>query len=183
MVMRNSLDSAANGGSGQTAQHAAQLIGAAMRNQELDFNVSGLPGRVGLFQQRAASRGDNQTAAAFVFLVDRDFQKAAPLQRLQVGGQRRAVHRQQRRDAADARRFRPIERHQQRELSAGEVEGPQCVVEAAAVTVKTEAEANKIFAALASGGHVTMPQAKTFFSPRFGMLTDKFGVNWMVLAE
>ena len=52
-----------------------------------------------------------------------------------------------------------------------------------AVTVKTEAEANKIFAALASGGHVTMPQAKTFFSPRFGMLTDKFGVNWMVLAE
>ena len=49
--------------------------------------------------------------------------------------------------------------------------------------VKTEAEANKIFNALASGGQVTMPQAKTFFSPRFGMLTDKFGVNWMILAE
>jgi PhnB protein len=27
-----------------------------------------------------------------------------------------------------------------------------------------------------------MPQSKTFFSPRFGMLTDKFGVNWMILA-
>jgi PhnB protein len=29
---------------------------------------------------------------------------------------------------------------------------------------------------------VTMPMAKTFFSPRFGMLTDKFGLGWMVLA-
>ena len=51
-----------------------------------------------------------------------------------------------------------------------------------ALTTKTEAEANKVFDALAAGGKVTMPQAKTFFSPRFGMLADKFGVNWMILA-
>jgi PhnB protein len=41
---------------------------------------------------------------------------------------------------------------------------------------------DKTFNALAAGGQVTMPMAKTFFSPRFGMLTDKFGVGWMVLV-
>ena len=51
-----------------------------------------------------------------------------------------------------------------------------------ALTTKTEAEANRVFDALAAGGTVTMPQAKTFFSARFGMLADKFGVNWMILA-
>jgi PhnB protein len=45
-----------------------------------------------------------------------------------------------------------------------------------------EAEADRVFASLAEGGKVTMPLAQTFFSPRFGMLTDKFGVGWMVLA-
>jgi len=47
---------------------------------------------------------------------------------------------------------------------------------------KTEAEADRMFAALADGGQVQMPLAKTFFSPRFGMLADKFGVGWMVLV-
>lgn len=50
------------------------------------------------------------------------------------------------------------------------------------ISTKTEAEANKIFDALAAGGQVTMPQTKTFFSARFGMLADKFGVNWIVLV-
>ncbi len=50
------------------------------------------------------------------------------------------------------------------------------------ISTKTEAEANKIFTALADGGKVTMPQSKTFFSARFGMLADKFGVNWIVLV-
>jgi PhnB protein len=35
---------------------------------------------------------------------------------------------------------------------------------------------------LAEGGQVTMPLAKTFFSPKFGMVADKFGVGWMVLV-
>ena len=43
-------------------------------------------------------------------------------------------------------------------------------------------EADKLFAALSEGGQVTQPLIKTFFSPKFGMLTDKFGVNWMVLV-
>ena len=42
-------------------------------------------------------------------------------------------------------------------------------------------EADRMFAALGNGGKVTMPLGKTFFSPRFGMVTDKFGVGWMVI--
>jgi PhnB protein len=50
------------------------------------------------------------------------------------------------------------------------------------LTVKTEAEADKRFAALADGGQVQMPLGKTFFSPKFGMVADKFGVSWMVIV-
>ncbi|MDR1807829.1 MAG: VOC family protein [Propionibacteriaceae bacterium] len=42
------------------------------------------------------------------------------------------------------------------------------------------AEAERVFAALADGGHVHMPLAPTFFNPLYGMLTDRFGVMWMV---
>ena len=51
-----------------------------------------------------------------------------------------------------------------------------------AVTAKTEAEADTIFNALANGGQVQMPLTKTFFSPKFGMVADKFGVGWMVMV-
>lgn len=47
---------------------------------------------------------------------------------------------------------------------------------------KTEAEAGLLFAALSEGGTVKMPLTKTFFSPKFGMLTDRFGVGWMVMV-
>jgi PhnB protein len=53
---------------------------------------------------------------------------------------------------------------------------------ALALSVKTEAEADKAFNALAKGGKVEMPLAKTFFSAKFGMVEDKFGVFWMVLV-
>ena len=48
------------------------------------------------------------------------------------------------------------------------------------ITVSDEAEADRIFAALGDGGLVTMPLEKTFWAPKFGMLTDRFGVGWMV---
>ena len=48
------------------------------------------------------------------------------------------------------------------------------------LTVPNEAEAERLFAALADGGQVQMPMAKTFFSPRFGMVADRFGVSWMI---
>lgn len=46
--------------------------------------------------------------------------------------------------------------------------------------VATEAEADQYFKALAEGGEITMPLGKTFWSPRFGMLTDRFGMSWMI---
>jgi PhnB protein len=49
--------------------------------------------------------------------------------------------------------------------------------------VKDAAEAEKVFNALAEGGKVTMPLAETFWSARFGMLTDRFGIPWMVNTE
>ena len=50
------------------------------------------------------------------------------------------------------------------------------------VTVANEAEADRVFGALSDGGKVTMPLGKTFFSPKFGMVSDKFGVGWMVIV-
>src|SRR5262245_19528144 len=47
-----------------------------------------------------------------------------------------------------------------------------------AISLPSEAEVDRTFAALAAGGQVTMPLQKTFWSPRFGMLTDKFGLGW-----
>src|SRR2546426_247621 len=48
------------------------------------------------------------------------------------------------------------------------------------LTLAEEAEADRLFAALAKNGQVQMPLAKTFFSPRFGMVADRFGVSWMI---
>jgi PhnB protein len=50
------------------------------------------------------------------------------------------------------------------------------------ITAKNEAEADKLFDALAQGGQVQMPMGKTFFAPKFGMVADKFGVGWMVIV-
>jgi PhnB protein len=48
------------------------------------------------------------------------------------------------------------------------------------LSVPTEAEADRVFSALTAGGEVRMPPTKTFWSQRFGMLTDRFGIGWMV---
>jgi PhnB protein len=50
------------------------------------------------------------------------------------------------------------------------------------LNARDEAEAKRFFAALSEGGQVTMPLGKTFFSPAFGMATDRFGVGWMVIV-
>jgi len=50
------------------------------------------------------------------------------------------------------------------------------------ISAKDEAQARKLFAALGDGGTVTMPMSKTFFSPAFGMVTDRLGVSWMVIV-
>ncbi len=48
------------------------------------------------------------------------------------------------------------------------------------LTVRDEAEAERMFNALAEGGLVTMPLEKTFWASKFGMVQDRFGVGWMV---
>ncbi|CAN5436677.1 VOC family protein [soil metagenome] len=50
------------------------------------------------------------------------------------------------------------------------------------VTATDEAEAQKFFAGLSDGGSVTMPLGKTFYSPCFGMVEDRFGLGWMVIV-
>ena len=51
------------------------------------------------------------------------------------------------------------------------------------LTVADDAEAARVFAALADGGQVQVPLGPSFFASRFGMLADRFGVNWMVVTE
>lgn len=48
------------------------------------------------------------------------------------------------------------------------------------ITAPDEAAGRRLFDALAAGGQVRMPMGKTFFSPCFGMLADRFGVGWMI---
>jgi PhnB protein len=50
------------------------------------------------------------------------------------------------------------------------------------ITADSDADAKKYFGNLSQGGEVTMPLNKTFFASSFGMLKDKFGVHWMVIA-
>jgi PhnB protein len=69
-------------------------------------------------------------------------------------------------------------------LSDGMRTGPldfQCM--SLSLAVQSEAEADRLFNALAADGNVQMPMAKTFFAPRFGAVADKFGVSWMIIVE
>jgi PhnB protein len=50
------------------------------------------------------------------------------------------------------------------------------------LTARDEADAKRLFSVLAEGGQVQMPLAKTFFSPAFGMVADRFGVSWMLIV-
>lgn len=51
------------------------------------------------------------------------------------------------------------------------------------ITTDDPAEAERVFAALAEGGEVTMPMGETFWSPKFGMCVDRFGIPWMIGVE
>jgi PhnB protein len=68
-------------------------------------------------------------------------------------------------------------------VSDGRCEGkPAFQGFALSLTLANEAEAERLFTSLADGGQVQMPLARTFFSPRFGMVTDRFGVSWMLMV-
>ena len=69
-------------------------------------------------------------------------------------------------------------------MSDGMRSGPtdfDCV--SLSLNLPTETEAHRIFNALAADGKITMPIGKTFFAKRFGGVTDRFGVQWMVIVQ
>ena len=53
---------------------------------------------------------------------------------------------------------------------------------ALSITAPNENEAHRIFAAIGEGGQVQMPLGETFFARSFGMVTDRFGISWMVIV-
>lgn len=61
--------------------------------------------------------------------------------------------------------------------------GPEFKGFSLSITAKDERDADRLFNALAEAGQVQMPLGKTFFSPRFGMVADRFGVGWMVIVQ
>ena len=69
-------------------------------------------------------------------------------------------------------------------LSDGHCKGGTLQFQGITLTINadSDAEAEKLFAALGKGGQVQMPLTETFFATRFGMVADKLGVSWMVLA-
>lgn len=64
--------------------------------------------------------------------------------------------------------------------SDGNPEGTSFQGFSLSLSVPSENEANKTFVTLADGGSIDMPLTKTFWSPLFGMVTDRFGVSWMI---
>src|SRR6185437_5657631 len=100
------------------------------------------PDREGRFERGAALAGDDETAAALVLSIDRDLDEAAPLERLEVRGQRGAVHGERRRDLAHDRRLGLIERDEQRELPMGQANRAQHIVEIARERARRALDAN-----------------------------------------
>ena len=113
----------------QRTQRHAQIACAA--DQLFDLRMRIFPDRISLGQQRPSGRGQGETPATAIFLVDRNFQKSTTFEGFEIGRESRSVHREKKRDAAKRRRLRPVERHQQRELPISEIEWPQYVVETA----------------------------------------------------
>jgi PhnB protein len=60
--------------------------------------------------------------------------------------------------------------------------GPQFKGFSLSLRVASEDEADRLFNALSDGGQVQMPIGRTFFSSRFGMVADRFGVSWMIIT-
>jgi len=68
------------------------------------------------------------------------------------------------------------------ELSGADIPNAQPMRSAyLSLDVDSDAEAERVFAALSDGGRVLMPMEQTFFASRFGQVQDRFGINWMII--
>jgi hypothetical protein len=116
-------------GLGESAQVAAQASGFALRQQRFDFQVGMLPDRHSTGEQSPALSRQTDPSATPVSRIWADLDQAAPLQRLECGGQGGAIHGQQRGHRPHPRRLRTIQRHQQRELAVRQPDRPQRLIE------------------------------------------------------
>ena len=116
-------------GSGESTQIAPQTIGVALRQERFNFQVGILPDRRSVGEQGPALSRQTQPSTTPVGRIWADLDQAAPLQRLERGGQGGAIHGQQRCHRPHARRLRTIQRHEQRELTVGQADRPQGRVE------------------------------------------------------
>ena len=70
------------------------------------------------------------------------------------------------------------------ELAAADIPGAEPMRSAyLTLSVESDQEAERVFAALSDGGQALMPIQETFFASRFGQVRDRFGINWMILHE
>lgn len=116
-------------GSGERLQIAPQAIGVAVRQERFHFQVGILPDRRSVGKQGPALSRKTQPATTPVSRICADLDQATPLQRLERGSQGGAIHGQQRCHWPHARRLRTIQRHEQRELTIGQPDRAQCLVE------------------------------------------------------
>ncbi len=105
--------------------------GVAARMSRSTSRVLALPNRRGGGEQRTACGRENETAAAPVTRIDCYLHQTASLERLEIGGQRRAIQREQIRHRPHVRRLRAVQRCQQRKLALGQTHRTQRLVETA----------------------------------------------------
>ena len=115
--------------SGQRAQVAPQAVGAGTRKQALDLAMRASPDRDGARERRPTRGRQLQPATAAIVGIDHHRDEAAPPQRLERSGERRAVEGKHGCDRTDAGRLGPVHRHHHRVLPAGQPERPQHVIE------------------------------------------------------
>ena len=116
-------------GLGECPQVAAQAIGVAVLQPRFNFQVGSLPDRRSVGEQSPALWRQTQPSTTPVSRIWAHLDQAAPLQRLECGGQGGAIHGQQRGHRPHARRLRTIQRHEQRELTVRQTDRAQCLVE------------------------------------------------------
>jgi hypothetical protein len=115
----------------QKREHDTQGIRIMIAKQPVDIRMGHGPDRHCLDQQAMSRRRQLKPPIAPVPAIHFHFEKAASFERLDIGGERRAVDGKERRDLAHGWRLRLVERHEKRELSLCDSDRPQCLIEAA----------------------------------------------------
>lgn len=109
----------------------AQLVPIDAGSELFNLFVGVLPDRKRASEQAAPFCGEDEDAAAAVGRIGFNLHQSAAFQRFQGRSQGGSIHRQQGSDRAHRRRLRPIERHEQRELTVSQFEGAQFFIESA----------------------------------------------------